>query len=365
MADLRGELCGIELRNPLVVSSGPLTYSARGIRRCFEAGAAAAVTKTISREAAINPAPHIADIGRGSLLNTEKWSDLSAPRWIEEELPALADAEGVVIASLGHTAAEVEALAADLVGAGADMLEVVSYRAVDMVPMVHVAKRLTDVPVLAKISPNWPNLLECVDACLDAGADGITAIDSLGPVLHVDIETARPALSGPHGHAWLSGCAIKPFTVRIVAEICTRHLDVLIVATGGVTTAEDVVEMLMVGATAVGAHTAPLLQGVDWFGETTAKLDQWLDAHGYASVADVRGLALPNLPTGETFAPLSFSFDEELCTACERCVTVCAYQARALEGEEMHLDSAACRSCGLCSSVCSTGALSVAEEYTS
>ena len=359
MADLRTRLCGIELANPLIVSSGPLTWSARGIRRCFEAGAAAAVTKTIARAAAVNPTPHITGIGRGSLLNTEKWADLPASQWIKHELPALASADGVVIASVGHTAQEVEALARDLVRAGADMLEVVSYRAADMVSLVKTAKGLTDVPVLAKVSPNWPDLLDCVDACLAAGADGITAIDSLGPALHVDIETGRPALGGRRGYAWLSGAALKPLTVRIVADVCLRHPEATVIATGGVSTAEDMVEMLMVGATAVGAHTAPLLKGVSWFGRTVDRLGRWLDEHGYASPADLRGLALPHLveTDGESHAPLVFTFQAGLCNECGRCVTVCAYEARELVDKEMHLNEDDCRSCGLCVSVCPTGAL--------
>lgn len=359
MADLRTNLCGIELVTPLIVSSGPLTWSAQGIRRCFEAGAAAAVTKTIARAAAVNPTPHIADIGRGSLLNTEGWADLPASQWIEHELPALNDAEGTVIASVGHTVQEVEALARDLVRAGADMLEVVSYRAADMVSLVKAAKRLTDAPVLAKVSPNWPDLLGCVDACLAAGADGITAMDSLGPALHVDIETARPALGGPRGYAWLSGVAIKPLTTRIVAEICLRHPGATVIATGGVSRAEDVVEMMMVGATAVGAHTAPLLKGISWFMRIENKLGQWLDEHGYASPAELRGLTLPHLADAdeESHAPLAFTFEAELCNDCGRCVTVCAYEARELMDKEMHLNDDVCRSCGLCISVCPTGAL--------
>jgi dihydropyrimidine dehydrogenase (NAD+) subunit PreA len=356
MADLGVRLCGVDLGNPLVVSSGPLTYSAEGIKRTFAAGAAAAVTKTISLKPAINPTPHIAAIGHGSLLNTEKWADLPAGQWIEHELPALRGGTGLVIASVGHQRADVEALAAPLVAAGAGMLEVVSYDAADMVPLVAAAKACVAVPVLAKLSPNWPDLFDCAAGCLAAGADGLTAIDSLGPTLAIDVETGRPRLGGT---AWLSGPAIKPLAVGIVASLCQRHPGVPVVATGGVSRAEDVAEMLMVGAAAVGVHTAPLLQGVAWLGKTVARLDHWLAAHGYHSVADLRGLALRHLPGRETSAPLEFSYRAELCTECGRCVTVCAYGARSLQGKEMILDCESCRYCGLCASVCPAGALAV------
>jgi len=359
MSDLTVTLCGLKLKNPLILASGPLSWSATAIRMAFDAGAAAVVTKTIRPQATVNPAPHIATAGRGTLLNTEGWSDLSAEQWIEQELPSLADRNGVLIASTGHTPAEVAQLAGPLAKAGADMLEVVSYRAEDAAPMVAAAKRAVTIPVLVKVSANWPDLLEVVTSCLQAGADGITAIDSIGPALRVDVETGRPVLGS---FAWLSGAAIRPIAMRAVAEIGLRH-EVPVVGTGGVGRAEDVVEVVMAGATAVGAHTAPLLQGLDWFGETLARLERWLEEHGHARLADLRGLALPYLREPASRAPLTFAFDAATCTRCGRCVTVCAYGARHLTPQgEMLLDEDLCRSCGLCASVCPTNALRLAGQ---
>jgi len=404
MSDLTVNLCGVALKNPLILASGPLSWGAAGIRAAFAAGAAAVVTKTIRPQVVANPVPHIAAVGRGGLLNTEGWSDLAAERWIERELPALARRDGVLIASTGHTPAEVEELAAPLAEAGADMLELVSYRAGDAAPMVAAAKRAVNVPVLIKVSANWSDMLEVVDACLRAGADGVTAVDSLGPALRVDVETGRPVLGA---FAWLSGQAILPVALRAVAEICLRH-DVPVVGTGGVSRAPEVMEMVMAGATAVGVHSAPLLQGLGWFGKTLSRLERWLDEHSVLMVrqahhgglskdavqsspkdsilsspkdsilslskdsilslskdvvprlADLRGVALPHLREPASHAPLDFVFDAESCNACQRCVTVCAYEARhLLPGLRMSLDETACRSCGLCATVCPTGALRV------
>jgi ferredoxin len=118
--------------------------------------------------------------------------------------------------------------------------------------------------------------------------------------------------------------------------------------------------MVMAGATAVGVHTAPLLEGLGWFGKTLTGLEQWLDEHGHPRLADLRGAALPHLRGAASQVPLAFAFDPESCTQCGRCVTVCAYRARQLlPGPHMALDQARCRSCGLCVSICPTGALQV------
>jgi dihydroorotate dehydrogenase (fumarate) len=357
MADLSVDLCGKRLPNPFVLASGPLTWNAEAILEAFDAGAAAAVTKTIRPQATVNPVPHIADAGRGSLLNTEGWSDFSADEWLQSELPALRErGQGVLIASLGHTPEEVAEIVAPVAETGPDLLELVSYRAEDAAPMVAVAKARTDLPVLIKVTANWPDLSDVVDACLQAGADGVTAIDSIGPTLRIDVEKGEPMLGS---FAWLSGRAILPISLRVVAQICQRH-GVPVVGTGGVGQAEDAVEMVMAGATAVGVHSVPLLRGLGWFGQTLTRLDRWLEAHGHSQLADLRGVALSHLEKSMPHTPLAFAFDKDSCTRCGRCVTVCAYGARELTTDgDMLLDAEICRSCGLCVEVCAPGSLTV------
>lgn len=355
MADLSVTLCGHLLRNPLVLASGPLAWSAEGIQAAFKAGAAAVVTKTIRTSPAKNPIPHIAAFGR-SMLNVEAWSDLSPQQWIEQELPALKERSGVLIVSTGHTPEEVKELALPLARAGADMLELVSYRAVDAAPMVAEAKRVVSIPVLIKVSANWADLKQTVDACLRAGADGITAIDSVGPALRIDTATRTPLL-GSFG--WLSGEAILPISLCTVATIALNHgVPGGVVGTGGVNTAQHVLEMVMAGATAVGVHTAPLLQGLGWFGKTLTQLNDWLGESNLPSLAALRESAFKSIRQMPVTTPLQFRFDADACTRCGRCETVCAYGARHITPERvMGLDPSRCRFCGLCVSVCATGAL--------
>jgi dihydroorotate dehydrogenase (fumarate) len=359
MADLAVTLCRLELKNPIVLSSGPFTWNAQSIKAAFAAGAAAAATKTIRREPTVNPIPHIVLSEGAGLLNDELCSDLPPEQWIEQELPALADREGVLIVNTGQTADEVAELAGPLVKAGADILEVVSYEPEDPAPMVAAAKKAVSIPVLAKLSANWANLAEVVQDCVDAGADGFTAIDSIGPVLRIDVETGRPLLGS---YAWLSGQPIRPIAQRVVADICSKY-DLPVVGTGGVGRPEHVVEMVMAGATAVGIHTVVLRQGLGWIERTLRRLDSWMDERSHARLADLRGMALSDLKGPKSYAPLSFGFDDRECTECQLCINVCAYQARELLPEKvMVLQEAQCRSCGLCVSVCPTEALWIQQE---
>jgi dihydropyrimidine dehydrogenase (NAD+) subunit PreA len=198
--------------------------------------------------------------------------------------------------------------------------------------------------------------LEVVEACLRAGVDGVTAIDSIGPALRVNVETGQPMLGS---YAWLSGQAVRPIALQAVAQIRLQH-DVPIVGTGGVGRAEDVVEMVMASATAVGVHSAPLLQGLGWFAKTLARLERWLAERDHTRLTDLRDMALPHLQEPASHARLAFAFDAQTCTQCDRCVTACAYGARHLTPQgEMRLDRVLCQSCDLCVTVCPTEALSV------
>lgn len=358
MANLATTLCGIELKSPYVLASGPLSYDGRAMVAASEAGAGAVVTKTISLVKADNPMPHMVRTAQNTLINCEQWSDLEASAWIDREIAIARDGGVVVIASVGLSPKDVAELAGKIGAAGPHLLEVVSYTEEAMVPMVREARKAVKVPILAKLSPNWPGVIKTAVACLKAGADGITAADSFGPVLRIDVATAKPLLGGSFGYGWLSGAAIRPITLRIIAEVA-RAADAPIVGTGGVARGEDALEMLMVGATAVGVCSAPILGGLKTFARLNSELNRTLDTFGYASPAAARGVALPNLVDKEEKGRLVFEHSPELCKQCRMCVNVCPYGARTLADKQMGLDPEQCRYCSLCASVCPTGALGV------
>jgi dihydroorotate dehydrogenase (fumarate) len=293
----------------------------------------------------------------GTLINAEKWADLTAEEWISREIPFAKSKGAVVIASVGHTPEEARALVEGVAKAGADFIELVSYTEDTMVPMIEETKKRTGLPVLAKLSPNWPNLVAAAGRCLEAGVDALTVADSFGPVLRLDIRTARPLLGSPKGWGWLTGAALKPINLRCVAEIALA-LRPYIVGVGGVMDGSDALEMLLAGANAVGICTAAITKGLKVFQELNQSLSALLDELGFPTVASASGRALPFLKEEEDQNKLKFTYDPEKCNLCLLCVTRCPYQARKLTPDKvMSLDIDKCRSCGFCVSLCRRRAL--------
>jgi dihydroorotate dehydrogenase subfamily 1 len=352
MADLTTKLVGLTLRNPVLPAAGPPGRDGAALLACAEGGAGGLVAKTISTRAATPPVPNMADIGGNDMVNTELWSELPPEQWLEKEY-ALARTAGLpLIVSLGYTADEIAELAPK-VAPFADAVELSThYIGADPEPMVsaiRAAKSALEVPVLIKLSPHHGDMAESARAAADAGADGIVAINSFGPVLSIDIETAMPRLGGRDGYGWISGPALKPLAVRCVRDIA-RAVPLPVIGVGGVSRGTDAVEMLMAGATAVGVCTAAILRGPGTFGKIAAELSAWLDQHGYASVGDIVGQAITRAwPSTAIPAPV---VNNEACNSCGICVTACVYGAIQLVDEGIALDDERCTRCGLCVSRC-------------
>ena len=369
MANLTTELFGMTMSSPFILASGPLSYDATGLWEAYRAGAGGVTTKTLRLERAINPTPHIvvqrSSNLRATLFNSEKWADLPWEQWVDHELPRMKGHPGILIASIGQTPAEAELITRPVVETGVvDAIECVSYTKDTIVPIVAAVRSRTTLPIFAKLTFNWGDELYAIAAaCLEAGATGFTAIDSIGTALPIDIETGQPTIGGTGNRAWMSGAAIRPVAQAVVAELVTRF-GVPVVGTGGIIQAEDAIEMTMVGATALGVCTAPLLRGLEWFDRTHEKLGVWLDGHGYASLSAVRGAAIPNFHAIEDTQRLTFEFNPLICTKCDLCVVLCPYDARTMAGDKPKspglaqlLDEERCRYCGLCVEVCKPGAL--------
>jgi dihydroorotate dehydrogenase subfamily 1 len=348
------EVCGIRFPNPILTAAGPPVGDGAALLACAAGGAGGLVTKTISRTAAEPTTPNMAEISHG-FLNAELWSELPPERWIEREYAITREAGLPVVVSMGYTADDIAELA-PRVRPFADALELSThYIGEDAEPMmaaIRAAKAAVDVPVFVKMSPLGREMRRAAEQAEAAGADAIVAINSFGPCLAIDIETGLPRMGGD-GYGWLSGPALKPLAVRCVHDVASV-VDIPVIGCGGVSRGTDAIEMLMAGAVAVQVCTAAILRGPGVFGKIAAETATWLGRHGYASPAEVTGLALPRAQA-ETVGPPVLNLD--LCNGCGLCELSCAHDAiRVVDGKAV-MDEELCSRCGLCVSRCRPGAL--------
>lgn len=350
---MRCRMFGREVASPIVVGSGPASFDADAMIALAKAGAGAVVTKTINLEAAQNPTRHMVQAGAGTLINCEKWSDFPMGRWLDTELPKAVDAGVPVIASVGHTKQDAAACVERIEDLGCLAIELVSYDESTVLPMLEETRRRVSLPIIVKLSPNSPDLVAHARRCVDAGADALTACDSMGPALLVDIETGAPVLGGSDGRGWLSGAQILSFTLEKVCSLRQglAGIDVPIIGLGGVTTCRAAIQMAMAGATYIGVCSAAILKGPAFVTKLNLDVDAWLSSHGHESLDEICGEVLRHLPQKE--ASYHMTWDEKTCTRCGRCVRSCPYGARSIDEEGvMRVDAARCRSCGLCVSLC-------------
>lgn len=363
-ADIGIEFCGYKLQSPYILSSGPLTYGSEGMIKGHQAGCGAVVTKTIRKAAAINPVHHMGTVNNDSLINCEKWADSDREQWYKKEIPETVKAGAIVIASVGHTPGEAEEIVTEVEKAGAHIIELVSYTEETLLPMLDYTKANVKIPVICKLSGNWPDPAGTARKCLEHGADGICAIDSIGPTLKIDIEKARPEMMSEDGFGWMTGAAMRPIAMRINAEIARNHPELKnLYASGGVMSADNAIEYMMAGAMGAGICTVGILKGVEHVEKMCYDLSKRLKELGYGSINEVNRAALPNFPKKEHVSKLDFAFTaykedgKNKCIKCNKCITVCCYDARILDFPEMKVDMDKCRSCGLCLDVCPTDAL--------
>ena len=298
--DLSVEFAGIKLPNPTILASGILGVSSEVMIRAGRAGAGAVVTKSFNRkgrEGYRNPS--FIEVP-GGFLNA-----LGIPnpgmQEMREEVEAVSKAHVPVIASVFGFDAEEFADAAwmgEQGGAVAIELNVscphvrevgveIGQRAEMVAEVTRAVKGKVRVPVLVKLSPNVTSISEIAKAAETAGADGISAINTvLG--MAIDVDAASPILGGVLGG--VSGPALHPVAVRAVYQI-RNSVRIPIVGIGGIEDSRGALEMIMAGASAIQIGSAITSKGLDVFREVTSGITRFLQQNGYRSVRDIVGIA--------------------------------------------------------------------------
>ena len=300
-APLETELCGVKLRNPTVLASGILDVSADLMKRCVENGCAAVTTKSIGGEERTGWAnPTVIELESG-LLNA---IGLSCPGYksMEHEWEKLSKIDAPVIASVfGASVEEFVEVTEFLAQKKPDLFElniscpntkehgmVFGVKCESAAEVVSAVKNVSGkIPVFAKVTPQAHNIAEIAKACEEAGADGITAINTaLG--MAIDIDARKPILYNKVGG--LSGPALKPIAIRCIYQIYEK-VNIPIIASGGISNGRDAIEAMMAGASATSIGSAIYYRGIDVFQKVCDEMEAWMKENAVKNVKELIGAA--------------------------------------------------------------------------
>jgi dihydroorotate dehydrogenase subfamily 1 len=355
--DLTTTIAGIRLKNPVMPAAGPLTGDAEKILFLADT-VGGMVTKTISTTAANVQRPCIWGSTEG-VLNNELWSELAPEIWIDEILPKVKkDIKIPLIVSAGYSAEDMKKLI-PLLEPYADAFEISThYVGTDMGPIsktVETIRKSTRKPFFMKISPHMPDPAGFAKMVRECGGNGIAAINSLGPSMRIDIAKREPFAGNREGHAWLSGPPVKAVALAIVDIVKQAAPELDVIGVGGIRTAEDVIEFLLAGASAVQLLSCALIYGKDIFQKIVDALPGALERNGYRSATDAAKAGIQIQPIRHE--PRHPAIDREKCNRCRLCEKVCPYFALTFDGEiKTHPEK--CFGCGLCESRCPKDAIS-------
>ncbi len=304
--DLSVELCGIRLRTPFVLAAGVLGTTAALLERVARRGAGAVTAKSCSvRPRRGHPNPTVLP-WEGGLINAVGLANPGAAamvgiladarrRLAPLGVPLIASVFAEEAGGFGEVVRILEEAEPDLYEVNISCPNVAEELGMPFAADPVQAARATAAvraatrrPVIVKLSPNVADICAVGRAVVDAGADALAAINTLGPGMLIDIRARTPVLANRMGG--LSGPAVRPVAVRCVYEL-SRAVPVPIIGMGGVTTGEDAVEMIMAGATAVGVGSAFYQRGMGALEAMAAEMRAFMQEQGFGCVSEMRGLA--------------------------------------------------------------------------
>jgi dihydroorotate dehydrogenase (NAD+) catalytic subunit len=298
--DLRVSLAGIEFKNPIIAASGTFGYGVEFEDVVHLDRLGGFVVKGLSHEPIIgNPPPRLYETAAG-MLNAIGLQNIGARAFIQEKLPKLREIKNtVVIANVfGYTREDYERTIQILnegEGIAAYELNVscpntqhggIQFgsdpRLLDEV--VTTARRFSQRPLIVKLSPNVTSIGQMAHISQEAGADAVSLVNTF-IAMAIDIKARKPHIANVT--AGLSGPAIKPIAVRMVYE-ASKSVQIPVIGIGGISTAADVIEFMLAGATAVQVGTANY-----WDPRATEKiggeLERWCEEQEVGRIAELTG----------------------------------------------------------------------------
>lgn len=397
---LEHKFCGLTFENPFMVAASPTSDGQEKIKKALAAGWSGVVFKTTTLPQYITPlvVPYILGIDYKNQKQMGLYNcDLISQKHvyiIADQIKEIKAKFPTKIMSPSIMASEVKdwvLLIDTLAEAGADMVEMcmscpqgeqgikgeaeeASLRipSTDAKLMYETIKAIKanvkhDIPLVAKLTPNVTDIAPVAKAAYDAGIDAVCTIDTLRGFCGVDIETGLPKLRTGELGTWggLSGPMLKPVTMAIVTKILTQYPEIPLEAVGGITTWEDAVEFLLLGASLLQVCTAISMYGVEHINALCKGLDGYMEKKGYNSIDEMKGKSLKYITDVSNLSislKVKVDINEETCIKCGKCAKCCQdfgfgalSQEKVKEPIAINLDK--CLGCGACSSVCPTNSI--------
>lgn len=393
--DLSIEFCGVKCENPFFLSSSPVGNCYEMCAKAFETGWGGVVFKTIGFFKPNEVSPHFTNLRKEStsfigFKNMEQIAEHS----LEENLDALRKLKEnyptkVVVASImGQNEKEWEELAKLVTEAGSDIIECnfscpqmtshdmgsdVGQNPELVKSYCKAVRRGTNLPILAKMTPNIGDMTVPAIASIEGGADGLATINTIKSITQIDFDkmTALPIINGKSSVSGYSGKAVKPIALRFIYELRKNEKlkNIPISGIGGIETWEDALEFILLGSSNLQVTTAVMQYGYRIVEDMISGLSHFMDEKGFDKLEDMVGLAVKNvipaedLDRGYIIYP---KFNEETCVGCGRCYISCydgGHQAIKWNNENRKpmLNKDKCVGCHLCANVCPTESISKGE----
>ena len=386
MGKLEVTFAGVKMRNPLILASATTGWDGARCHQAWLNQAGAVVPKSFAPPVKFAEHPRCGRMkiirhgqNRIGMVNIELYTTMTLKDWLKTELDKAYEGGSCIIASIvAHpNPADTAVNARKIEATGkvamfeinvscpmpADQSKVGFQMGNDpeiCYQQIKALKSAVSLPVGIKLTPTTHNMVPMAKAAESAGADFLTIANSVRSFAGVDIDTGLPKLPAYGGY---SGPAIKPITQRHVSEVA-KAVKTPISACGGITTWEDVVEYVMLGATTVQICTSIMWHGYSHFKTILKGLEDYLEREKLSSLDKIRGKALPHIISIEEAckrAPLVSHVDPERCInltkgGCQACGKVCFYGAIEFS-PKLTLQPKNCDGCNLCVEICPVGAL--------
>ena len=296
MVDLSIDIAGLRLKNPIMPASGTFSEELADVFDLDLLGAH--VTKTITRgKRAGNPTPRVCEVD-GSMLNSIGIPSKGVKAFLDQVVPFYQAYEAPLVVSIsGNTADEFATLCSEVTVEGVAAIEVniscpnieedgkaFAIRPSSTYDVMTKLRRATHLPLWAKLTPNTGETSEVARAAEEGGADALVVANTL-LAMAIDIRTRRPKLGNLMGG--LSGPSLKPIALRMAYQ-CARATNIPVIGCGGISTAEDALEYLIAGASAVQVGTATFINPTAMV-TIISDLERLLEREGIASVREIVG----------------------------------------------------------------------------